>query len=179
MQPISHSQRDSSLQVFVIWFHCQVTDLPQPRSVIMISEKGGEISFCYTRRDQPFADDIYREDEGLMYMYVCMQARSHSYLHHHASSLQWMVMMAVCCHYRRLSGTCSFFLDVCVCVCVCARSEARSMYVHIVTKCDWSRCVRRHFEECIETSARRREDSRFILFCSVLFGLSIVKRMAR
>jgi hypothetical protein len=69
---------------------------------------------------------------------MCMQARSHSYLHHHASSPQWMVMMMVCCHYRRLSGTCSFFLDIHVCARARARSssEARSMYVHIVTKCD-------------------------------------------
>jgi len=119
------------------------------RSLIM-RKRNSQISICQTHSDHLFLM-IYMSKMIVWWvcMHVSMRVLPRSYLHHHAAS-QWMLV--VCCHYRRLSGTCSFFIfvptlryihtHIYMHVYVCM--FAKSMHVYIVTKCDWSLRTYKH-----------------------------------
>lgn len=76
-----------------------------------------------------------------------MRALSLLYLHHRTAS-HWAVV--VCCHYRRLSGTCLlFFIFVPSLRYIHMHLYVyeKSMHVYIVTKCDWSLHIYKHIAQ--------------------------------
>jgi hypothetical protein len=131
-------------QESVIWSHCQVTKLMY-RWNFTLRKRSSQISFCYTRSDHPFfMINMLKMAVWCVCIYVSVQALSRPYLHHHTASHR---MVVVCCHYRRLSGTCSFFIFVSSVryMYICVLEE--SMHVYIVTKRDWSLRAYKHIAQ--------------------------------